>query len=189
MEIYFIDTETGGLDPLKTDLLTVGIVEWKDKIITRTKELKIARDVYRVTPKAMAINKIDLKYFNTSGFGYYTPYEAMKAFIEFIGGNNIHGQKKVVAGHNVAFDIGFINEQLFKANHNNINDYIDCHTIDTAAILKALHAAGKVPEDISRLSKALDYFRIYVGEGERHTALGDAILTAKLFNKLLDVIS
>lgn len=186
MKIYFIDTETGGLDPQKTDLLTVGIVEWENETILRTMEIKIVRDVYRLTPKALEVNKIDLSHFNTNIPGYYTPYGAKKEIVKFVSGPS--QEKKIIAGHNIAFDIGFINEQLFKANHDSMNDCFDYRAIDTASILRTLYIAKKLPEDLSKLDDALSYFGVYIEEKERHTALGDAIATAKLFNKLLETI-
>ena len=46
-----------------------------------------------------------------------------------------------------------------------------------------LFISGKIPYQISSSSKAFDYYGISV-QG-RHTAIGDAIATVELFDKLL----
>ena len=82
------------------------------------------------------------------------------------------------------FDINFL-KQLFERNEFNFGDYFSYRVLDTASILKYLFYKGVVNEEISSLDKAIGYFDITIDN--RHSALSDATVTAKLFSKLLEL--
>ena len=70
-------------------------------------------------------------------------------------------------------------------NEFNFGDYFSYRVLDTASILKYLFYKGVVNEEISSLDKAIGYFDITIDN--RHSALSDATVTAKLFSKLLEL--
>jgi len=92
----------------------------------------------------------------------------LQQFLKFIGGN-------IIVGHNIHFDLGFINPKLKKYYRTSIKN----RTIDTIRIARSLHIQSRS----FSLDNLLAFYRIEpVG---RHTALGDAFLTAEVFIRLM----
>jgi DNA polymerase-3 subunit epsilon len=95
----------------------------------------------------------------------------LQQFLQFIGG-------RVIVGHNVPFDLGFINAKLKKHCRTAIKN----RTIDTITFSRSLH----LPSTSFSLDNLLAFYNIEpVG---RHSAIGDAYLTAELFIRLLTVL-
>jgi DNA polymerase-3 subunit epsilon len=98
-------------------------------------------------------------------------------------GTHFAGRGKItLAGHNVHFDIAFL-KAFFSANRKDFSEFFSHRVIDTSSILHYLYLAGKLKQKAVSSDEAFQLFDIEV-EG-RHTAMGDAIATAKLFSKLL----
>lgn len=181
-KILFIDTETGGLDPGYHSLLSIGLVEWEDSKITRTKEILINDGKLNVTDAALAINKIDL---NSHKANAITPNKAVLEILHFIEWPGNQKDKITLAGHNVCFDIRFI-RHLFESQDYNFEEYFSHRSIDTSSILHYLYYSGMLDERIVGSTDAFKHFEIQVRG--RHTALGDAIATAELFTRMLSLI-
>ena len=180
-KVVFIDTETGGLNPAYHSLLSIGLVEWKKGKIIQTKEILVADGELKATDAALAINKIDLNSHRESAI---SQNEAIQEILSFIGWDLYHHEKATLAGHNVGFDIRFT-RYLFESQKYNFDDYFSHRSIDTSSILHYLYWSGKLSSKIVGSSEAFKHFNIEV-QG-RHTALGDAIATAQLFNKLIRI--
>ena len=180
-KIVFIDTETGGLDPRVHSLLSLGLVEWEDSVIKKTKEILINDGELNVTDAALAINKIDLSSHKIKAI---SPIKAVKEILLFIEWAGNQQDKITLAGHNVGFDIKFT-RLLFESQNYNFEDYFSHRSIDTASILHYLYLTGKLDTKIVGSSDAFKHFEIEVRG--RHTALGDAIATAELFTKMINL--
>lgn len=178
--LLFIDTETGGLDPNKHSLLSLGMVVWEDMEIIDSQELLINDGKLSVTEEALSINKIDIDEHKKSAI---SSTQAIEKIFQFIGKHFPHQRKITLAGHNVQFDVNFL-RFLFSRNNENFGKFFSHRIIDTSSILYYLYLAGLKQKAISS-DEAFDLFEIKV-EG-RHTALGDALATAKLFTKLLSL--
>ena len=89
-------------------------------------------------------------------------------------------ENTILVGHNVDFDIGFIKKNAAKTSLAITVKKIP--SIDTILL-----AAGLYPSlESYELSFLCDHFRIKTFDQIRHSALGDAIITARLFLFLLD---
>lgn len=180
--ILFVDTETGGLNPEKNDLLTVALVVWENFQILDKKEWKIKKENYRTTQEALAVNKIDLKKIYEDGLEEKKVIEEM---ISFVKKNFKEPKKSAIAGHNVNFDISFL-KKLFERNFFDWNKYFGYRTIDTMTLLFFVFLQGKTGTTrLGKLDDALLFFEIKLSEEERHTALGDIVATVSVFEKLL----
>ncbi|GIV31617.1 MAG: hypothetical protein KatS3mg029_0968 [Saprospiraceae bacterium] len=183
-KILFIDTETGGLNPFKHDLLSVGLVVWADGQIVARKEILIKGHPRRCTEEALAVNGIDLKTHNQNALDKAS---AVQQIIDFL---HEHFEKLpvIVAGHNVGFDIAFL-RQLFLSQGLDFDQYFSHRSIDTSSILQYLGLLQNLPnEEVQRRASSDRAFRDYgieVPRGKRHTALADAIATAQLFTRLI----
>jgi DNA polymerase III subunit epsilon len=180
--LLFIDTETGGLDPGKHSLLSLALVIWEDMEIIDSKEILINDGILSVTDEALSINRIDIQKHKQSAV---SSSQAMDEILSFIG-KYFPGQGKItLAGHNVHFDANFL-RSFFSANNKDSGKFFSHRIIDTSSILHYLYIAGKIKQRAISSDEAFELFDIKV-EG-RHTALGDAIATARLFTRLLDLI-
>lgn len=181
MKLLFVDTETGGLDPELHSLLSIGLVSWEHGKIKNKQEFLILDDIFRITPDAQAINKIDYNNFIEKASTKEFVYDKILNFLFKSGFSEV--EPITLAGHNVGFDIGFL-KKFFGGNYSNLFSH---RSIDTASILKFMYLSGKIEKDISSSDEAFEYFGITTDN--RHTAIGDAISTAKLFNELLAINS
>lgn len=182
-KLLFIDTETGGVNPDKHSLLSVGLVAWDiDAGIIDKRELLIKHSEYKVTKSALRVNKINLEEHDLTAI---TGTEAIKEIDEFCEKNFPKDHKVVVAGHNIIFDIGFI-KSLLSANGRSFENMFSHRSIDTASILQFLQISGKLSIGINSSSEGFKFFGIEVDN--RHSALSDSIATAQLFDKMLEFI-
>jgi len=177
--LLFIDTETGGLNPDKHSLLSLAMVVWGDMKIIDSQELLINDGILSVTEEALSINKIDIEKHKKSAI---SSSQAIEKVFLFISRHFPHQSKITLAGHNVHFDVSFL-RFFFSRNNENFSKFFSHRIIDTSSILYYLYLAGHIKQKAISSDEAFELFKIKV-EG-RHTALGDAIATAKLFNKLL----
>lgn len=179
----FIDTETGGTNPSKHSLLSVGVVIWnKNKGIISKKEFILKHDKYCVTAKARQINKFDEAYYNENGID---EKKFINDFLEYL---YIYFERTVaipIVGHNVQFDVNFL-KVVFKKNNRSFYQYFSHRIIDTYSVYKTCVLAGLIEVNINSSTEAFRYFNIKVNG--RHSALGDAMATIVLYEKLIDLI-
>lgn len=182
--LLFLDTETGGLDPRKYSLLSIGIVVW-DSVegVLYKKNILPKHKNYVICQEALKINNFNINSFNKEDF--YSKEEIVKLFKE-IKSQFFEVYKKIpLAGHNIHFDVSFLRQYLQYTieEYENLFSY---KLVDTYSILQMLIHSGKLPEYISNSDDAFKYFNIKVNG--RHTALGDAEATAILYEELIYVI-
>ena len=172
-EVCFVvfDTETTGLDPKKDRILSIGAVKVHNWQIDLSQRLDCyvqqsyqspgaTIEVHGILPGSNKAQDID-------------EIEAVKNFIEYC-------HNSVLVGHHVAFDISMVNQVL----KGMIGQKLVNKSLDTASLA-------------SRVSEKKDYeqpgtfalddlckkYRIPMSD--RHTAAGDAFITAVLLMKLL----
>src|SRR5215203_1988498 len=113
--ILFIDTETGGLDPLKNSLLSVALVVWQEFRIIDTKEIFIDDGILNVTSTALEINKIDHKEHKKISLN---SREAIKVLDKFLNQHFSNDEKITLGGHNINFDVNFLRHFLVSNSYN-----------------------------------------------------------------------
>jgi DNA polymerase-3 subunit epsilon len=181
-KILFIDTETGGLDPNVNSLLSIGFAVWQNfKIIDKT-EILINDGKLNVTEQSLKINQIDLESHKKNAL---YPKDAIQQIKLFLDKHFPVNQKITLAGHNVNFDVNFL-KAFLNANNFPFESRFSHRFIDTSSILFYLYLSGKIKERTISSDQAFHFFNIQVDN--RHSALGDAIATSKLFTILLKKI-
>ena len=181
--LVFIDTETGGTDPLKHSLLSIGVVVWdKTNGIIAQKEFFVKSTKYYVTKEAQRINKFDIELHNKVA---KDPKEVINGLIAFLKDFFPENMGFPVVGHNIQFDINFL-KVFFKTNGRSFNKYFAHRSIDTYSIYKAMSMAGLIDKNLNSSSDAFAFFNIRVQQ--RHSALSDCIATVELFEKLLSLL-
>jgi DNA polymerase III epsilon subunit-like protein len=176
MKLLFTDTETGGQDPHKHSILSLGAVQWEDGVIKDELELFIKEDPWCVQQEALAVNGIDLREGE-----WDEPYSALQTFHNF----SLHYQQ--LAGYKVPFDVGFISrlerlgnqgqEKKLKLNFN--HGVFDIYTLALEKIIRKRLFLSHIS-----LQGLCDHFGISF---KNHGALSDARASALACNYLLDI--
>ena len=182
--LLFVDTETGGLDPNKYSLLSIGLVVWdsNDGVLFE-KEMLIKHKEYHVSTSAQRINHFDLQIHEQTAIPSKTAidvlYEIKDQFFD---------DKATIplAGHNVSFDILFI-RKFFQDNKRSFEKLFSHRSVDTYSIVRFLVDCRRLPESVNSSAKAFSHFGITV-QG-RHTSLGDARATAELYEKMTKLLT
>jgi len=167
IDFAVIDLETTGFYPSGGDeIISVGAVLIRRGRIHRKLSFDRLVNPYRDIPETVVrLTGICPNQIREAG----SIYQVLPEFLSFIGGH-------VLIGHRVQFDLGFLNCKLKSCRAKIYNQ-----SLDTADLAKALFPL--LPD------YSLDGLlaRFGIGNKGRHTALGDALLTARLFLTLLDL--
>ena len=181
-KILFIDTETGGIDPASHSLLSLALVVWKELEVRASIEILVNDGVLNITERALEINGIDLAEHKKKAV---SPVLALQQFNQFLDIHFSKDEKIILGGHNINFDVNFLNAFLTR-NDYNFQQRFSHRFVDTSSILFYLYLTGKIKRKLTASQDAFDYFGITVPG--RHTALGDAFATAQLFSKLINIL-
>lgn len=187
-KLLVLDTETGGLDPNESSILSLGAVVWNEGGIDDEILIEIAEPEIMAHPRALAINGIDIERLKATGD---TPLMAVQKLKSFLQKNGFF-KAAHIAGHNVAsFDWGFVN-RLFRLAGEPIEKTLHYRMLDTMTLALALDQVGRLGNLRSMgLDGLCAHFAIPIRQGGKdapHNALEDARATAKLLTRLLDMI-
>ena len=167
MKEVLLDTETTGLSSVNDKIIEIACIEINDHIPTGEKfhvflnpEMDISLGAYEThgISKEFLIDKPKFK-------------EVAKDFLNFIGG------KKLVI-HNADFDLAFLNKELKDVGENPINKNL---IVDTLTI-----AREKFPGAQNSLDALCKRFKIDNSRRQKHSALLDCELLAKIYIELLE---
>jgi len=170
-----LDTETTGLDINRDNILSIGAVRIRNNVIDIADSLSIiVKNQQLQTQDAVAIHGLvqtDLK--------GQSEAESITALFKFIGCD-------IIVGHHIGFDIAM----LHKLSRNNGGGDIKNSVLDTSYLARRLDHATD-PGSLDRKDYTLDKLcsRFGIIPKARHTADGDAFITALLFMKLMHRLS
>lgn len=153
--INIIDIETTGLRADYHEIIEIAIIQLDGDKVEKWSTKLAPKHLERAHPRALEING-----YNSKSWRMAPSFEDVAHIIERKLSSG------VVMGHNVKFDIGFLNEALFTVERRPIK----LRQIDTVALAyEHLHPLGLE-------SLSMDSIRAFVGLSTRgaHTALKDA---------------
>lgn len=180
------DVETGGLGHDKSLLTAYFIVldEEFNKVADLSLRVKPNDGIYKVTAKALEINKIDLIKHDAVAI---TEQEAGTKLYEFLEQVNPDGKIKLEPlGHNVGFDIEFICASII--TKNTWLKYVSYRLLDTGGIGNFLKKAGYIPKEISgSLGSYAQFFGI--SQEGAHTAEDDVRMTVDVYQGMLNLVN
>jgi DNA polymerase III subunit epsilon len=159
------DCESTGLDYKKDRILSIGAIAVIDNKIEVNDyfEVFVIQDLFK--PESVPIHGI----MRNGNEEKIVEAESIIRFLEYI-------KNATLVGHHVDFDIELINEALDRLNLGTIkNQYMDTD----AMYQKLKHLPF---EEHQSLDELCDIYKIR--KSDRHTASGDAFITALLFLKL-----
>ena len=164
-----LDTETTGLDIKKDRILSIGAIAIKGDTITVSDSLELYVEQDHYDPKSTPIHGILKK----GAYDKTSAIEAIQQTLHFIGTD-------IIIGHHIGFDIAVINKMLQRHHLGKLKN----KTLDTGTLYKRLqHPVNRMNTQqgysLDQLSEALK-IPLY----DRHTASGDAMITAIAFIKI-----
>lgn len=190
MNYLWFDTETAGLDPKKSPVLTAFFAVCdKDLNLIDQLELKMKPDSMEgliIEPGAMQVNKIDLdKHLADPETVSYA--EAAKRINELVARNKIKGKRKsfTQAGHNISFDQGFVYQYIMPKEEWEKD--IHYRTLDTSSITTFLKDVGVFPETVGSLTSLVEHFKIPMKEA--HTAKDDVLMNIEVYRQIRNLMS
>ncbi|MGA9637300.1 MAG: 3'-5' exonuclease [Flavobacterium sp.] len=161
-----LDTETTGFDFENDRILCIGAVGIRNNKI-------LVSDSFEIYIKQEVFNKETVKIHGIRKDGKEVKVSEEEAIIQFLD----YLSDAVIVAHHTKFDMTMINKALRRAGGGTVRS----RQLDTNYIHKKLST-----EDRFKKTYTLDELcEIYnVKKHDRHTALGDALITAYLFLKL-----
>jgi DNA polymerase-3 subunit epsilon len=168
-----LDTETTGLDPKIDEILSFGAIKVRGYKMSVNSGMEIYLEASKRNKESVQIHEI--LYFNE----VFPQADFVKNFLGYIGSD-------IIVGHHIGFDLLMLEKTLkpfgFKKFHNPVIDTLHL----SLRLEKGPHydlALGK-PGEFSLDSLCQKYG---IPLEDRHTAAGDAFLTAQLLMKLLKI--
>ena len=171
-EIPFVvfDTETTGLNIRRDRMLSLGavkVINW-EMDLSKTLDLYIKQEAVS-EPSAVEVHGI----LPVEREGSLEEEEAVLRFVDFTG-------NAVLAGHHISFDLAMVNAVLKRLTGGKLKNA----SIDTMLLARRLlHPSINPGAGTLSLDHLCRCYRIPADD--RHTAAGDAYLTALLLMKLL----
>lgn len=163
--LVVLDCETTGLMPDKDKILSIGAVAVHQNIIYVEDHFSVFLEQDVCEPKSVPIHGI-IK--NTSEV-VVTEAQAIQDLLVFLGNSKI-------VGHHIQFDIQILNQSLKRLNLPKLKN----KTLDTNDLYSKYKGISQPMH--KTLDDLCDEFDIV--KKDRHTALGDAFLTAQVYQRL-----
>lgn len=166
-----VDVETGGLDPERNPLLSIGAVDFSNPKNTFYVAL-LPLPHLEITEEALKINGI-----NPKTWKGVTLLDGMTRFYEWIEKID----DKIMGGHNTSFDRDFCNVNFKRTAFGNVFGY---RTVDLHSIAYAYCLANNIK--IDKLTADAIYELLGMEPEPRpHNALTGAKLEAEAFRRLI----
>jgi DNA polymerase-3 subunit epsilon len=160
-----LDTETTGLDIINDRILSIGAI----CIVNNNIDVADSFEIY-LKQAAFKAETVEIHGILKEGkLKKLSEAEALENFIDFIG-------NAVLVAHHAAFDIEMINTALKRMELPKLKN----KTIDTGILYKKLEGKKDNHFNLDVLCK-----EFHIPKHDRHTAAGDAFITALLFLKII----
>ena len=175
VRFILLDCETTGLDPKKDRLITIGAVAVVGGEILLDDTFEALLEVSYNSP-AVTVHGITREQSREG----VPEQEALQAFLEYLGDG-------VIVGHHIGHDIASLN--IAYERHGGFS--LENLSLDTMELALSLEKAGAFGETDAFSEFSLDALcsRFGVIPHDRHTAAGDAFITAQVFLRLLRAAS
>ncbi len=171
-EVRFVvfDTETTGFDYENDRILSMGAVSVKNKSIDIRENLELYLEQTKFNPETVKIHGL----IQNDKFEKVSELEAIKSFLKYI-------QNSVLVAHHAGFDIKMVNKMLKRQNLPKLKNPV----LDTAVLYKKTRIVTNLidRDKVYSLDEIAEAYNIELTD--RHTASGDAFITAIIFMKIL----
>jgi oligoribonuclease (3'-5' exoribonuclease) len=188
--ILAMDTETGGLDPNNSDILTIYIGVFDETLqLLEELDLKLKPDnrLPLATVVALNVNKINLtEHLNNPDTVTYSEAKnrILQLIKKYLKKRGRYSNLRPL-GQNVYFDLSFIWQHLIpRAEWDALVHY---GVRDTKLCVDFLKDCGFFPKELGNLSSLVEYFGL--PKLTAHSAKEDTIMTVNVYRKLLEFMA
>jgi len=165
-----LDTETTGFSFYEDRILSIGAVKIKKETIS-------VQDVFNIYLEQEKFNKESVPVHGLLKNGQrvcISEISALKEFLEYVGNS-------VIVAHHAGFDMGMLNTALQRHGLPKLkNTVIDTGVIYRKTLIKSYLVQPKTKYTLDELAE-----KFSISRKDRHTALGDAYITAVAFLKII----
>ncbi|MDR0854630.1 MAG: 3'-5' exonuclease [Clostridiales Family XIII bacterium] len=168
-DFVVIDTETTGFAPTTCDVIEFGFLIVEDWSVKAKGSIFIDHGV-RIPYRITQITGITEKEIIRSGKDPLTAIDYIK--------NSII-KNKLIVGHNISFDMGFLNAMFGKYGGESLTNRTEC----TLKIARRKIPKSRIMDH--KLTTIADYFGIETPNA--HRALGDCLTTFEVYKRLLEI--
>ncbi len=170
VKFVVFDTETTGFDFENDRILSMGAVIVKNKSIDIRENLELYLEQTKFNPATVKIHGI----IQNDKYDKVSEIEAIEIFLRYI-------KNSVLVAHHAGFDIKMVNKMLKRHNLPKLKNPV----IDTAILYKKTRIMTNLidRDKVYSLDEIAEAYNIELTD--RHTASGDAYITAIIFMKLL----
>jgi DNA polymerase III epsilon subunit-like protein len=187
-KLLIIDCETGGLDPANTSILSIAAVVWNQGAIEDQFYTLVAEPTIIANASALKVNKLTVERVQAEGMSPSNTFDAIRMMMMK------HDMRGAVtlAGHNVAFDVGYLKRLMRLAGilDKNYGEYFSYRSLCTITGALLLEQAGRIelPGGSASLDSLVKLWNITLSREGGHNALNDALATAKVLNRELELM-
>ncbi|MCP9200778.1 3'-5' exonuclease [Gramella sp. GC03-9] len=175
-DIRFVvfDTETTGFDFDEDRILSIGAFRVENNNIEIGDNFEVFLEQSHFNPETVKIHGI----IKNERFEKISELEALKGFLNYI-------QNSILVAHHAGFDVKMVNKALQRHGLPKLKNKV----LDTAALYSKTRISSNLidREKTYSLDEIAETYNIDLIE--RHTAAGDAYITALIFMKLLNRLS
>lgn len=191
MKVLYFDTETTGTNSWKHEITQFAAIIEIDGVVKEEVNFKCQpTDWDAIEPNALKTTGIGIDQLKT----FETPDQTMKKirdlFTKYIPKYTKMGDKFYPAGHNVQFDLDFLNSFIKK--HGNADEqkwgattYQNWRSLDSRVLANFLVAKGKLNPENIKLSTLCDHYKIDI---DAHDALSDIRATREVILRMMGEI-
>ena len=179
-KLLFLDTETTGLDPDKHGVIQVAMLTYDGRELN----LKInpGKGV-EYDKEALKINGIKKKKIKK-----FPPHEdQFNEMLDFLG-EDVNkfdaGDKYLVVGYNVKFDIDMLHGWARREGYKYMGSFLDWRVIDVLVLARLAHYLGQMPGEPEDF-KLGTICKLYNIEEPSHDAMTDVEATKSLFEEII----
>lgn len=166
-----LDTETTGLDHEKDRMLSIGALSIQDNTIAIQDSFEVFLDQHFYHAKNIEIHGI----LQDERKERITELEALVQFLEFVGNG-------VLVAHHVGFDRTMIDNALKRHGMPKLkNKVLDTSILYKRTLINSPLLPRQEQYSLDELAEKFD-----ISKKDRHTALGDAYITAIAFMKIIN---
>jgi len=184
-KFFWLDTETGGVDPKKHGIIQIGGIYESGKNLRncnykKSFEALVHPRKTKLTKEALKINKHKKKKIKKY------PKDSLQKLVKFLDRyikKFDRRDKLLIIGYNVKFDLDMVHAWAKRENFDYMGSYLDWRVVDVLVLARTAHALGIMPENPIDF-KLGTICKIYGIKEPTHDAMADVEATRELFFKL-----